>query len=368
MGRRKIQIKPLKDDRNRSVTFLKRKTGLFKKAHELGVLCSADVAVIVFGHNGKLYEFSSGNIEKILMKYTEHEGESERRCPRDFNDDNESEQDFNEFEEERVKEEPEVQVKATTETPTPVKSEPVKEDIKEDIKPRIEIGDLDDKPSSMPSTHAGPSSSSLPPPPRSPKPVSPFDPSKYSPYPPLSFLPGYPHSPNTQAQHDQMMNWQYAQMHAHAVSQHQQQQTRPQQSTNQFLSPSNTPVVQSHSPQASQSMLQTPNVSSVPNMGSMPWYNSMPPIAWPTPAPGLSASMLMDPFQFPLDGLSTSPSDGQSGFQWPIPPKEATNQNNSTTAAGSEGELSANSGTTLEVPNSREPIQSPRSTKRARTN
>lgn len=56
MGRRKISIAPIKDDRNRQVTFLKRKNGLFKKAYELGVLCSADVAVVVFNANGKLFE------------------------------------------------------------------------------------------------------------------------------------------------------------------------------------------------------------------------------------------------------------------------------------------------------------------------
>lgn len=56
MGRRKISIAPIADDRNRSVTFLKRKNGLFKKAYELGVLCSADVAVIVFSNAGKLFE------------------------------------------------------------------------------------------------------------------------------------------------------------------------------------------------------------------------------------------------------------------------------------------------------------------------
>jgi hypothetical protein len=39
--------------------FLKRKNGLFKKAYELGVLCSADVAIIVFNANGKLFELSS---------------------------------------------------------------------------------------------------------------------------------------------------------------------------------------------------------------------------------------------------------------------------------------------------------------------
>jgi transcription factor RLM1 len=51
-------------------TFLKRKGGLFKKAHELSVLCSVDVAVIIFGHNKKLYEFSSGDIHETLRRYS----------------------------------------------------------------------------------------------------------------------------------------------------------------------------------------------------------------------------------------------------------------------------------------------------------
>lgn len=50
-------------------TFLKRKGGLFKKAHELSVLCSVDVAVIIFGHNKRLYEFSSGEIQDIISRH-----------------------------------------------------------------------------------------------------------------------------------------------------------------------------------------------------------------------------------------------------------------------------------------------------------
>ncbi len=50
-------------------TFLKRKGGLFKKAHELSVLCSVDVAVIIFGHNKKLYEFSSGDINEFIGRH-----------------------------------------------------------------------------------------------------------------------------------------------------------------------------------------------------------------------------------------------------------------------------------------------------------
>ena len=56
-------------DQTHRRTFLKRKGGLFKKAHELSVLCSVDVAVIIFGHNKKLYEFSSGNINETIQRY-----------------------------------------------------------------------------------------------------------------------------------------------------------------------------------------------------------------------------------------------------------------------------------------------------------
>ncbi|KAM0787377.1 hypothetical protein ACM66B_003463 [Microbotryomycetes sp. NB124-2] len=85
MGRRKISIAPIADDRNRSVTFLKRKNGLFKKAYELGVLCSADVAVIVFNNAGKLYEFHSGDMDQILLRYSHYSGPAyEKRGPEDY--------------------------------------------------------------------------------------------------------------------------------------------------------------------------------------------------------------------------------------------------------------------------------------------
>ncbi|KAF2970134.1 hypothetical protein GQX73_g3445 [Xylaria multiplex] len=85
MGRRKIEIKAIKDDRNRSVTFLKRKGGLFKKAHELSVLCSVDVAVFIFGSNKKLYEYSSGDMRELITRYTYHGGPNEHKGPGDFN-------------------------------------------------------------------------------------------------------------------------------------------------------------------------------------------------------------------------------------------------------------------------------------------
>jgi len=68
MGRKKIQIEKIADDRNRQVTFTKRKFGLFKKSYELSVLCECDIAVIIF-KNGKLYQFSSTDIEKIIQSH-----------------------------------------------------------------------------------------------------------------------------------------------------------------------------------------------------------------------------------------------------------------------------------------------------------
>ncbi|GAB7364434.1 hypothetical protein MBLNU230_g4975t1 [Neophaeotheca triangularis] len=86
MGRRKIEIKPIPDERNRSVTFLKRKGGLFKKAHELSVLCSVDVAVIIFGHNKKLYEYSSGDINETVGRFQYYGSAHEHKGPADFAD------------------------------------------------------------------------------------------------------------------------------------------------------------------------------------------------------------------------------------------------------------------------------------------
>lgn len=83
MGRKRIRIELLKDDRNRQVTFLKRKFGLMKKAYELSVLCRADVALIIF-KDGKLVQYASSDMDKILFNYTEYNGIPESRTNLDF--------------------------------------------------------------------------------------------------------------------------------------------------------------------------------------------------------------------------------------------------------------------------------------------
>ncbi|KAL1413380.1 hypothetical protein Q8F55_001141 [Vanrija albida] len=84
MGRKKIEIKPLTDERNRNVTFLKRKAGLMKKAYELSVLCGVSVSLLIFSANGKPYEFSSTEFDNEVDRYNEYEGMIERRRAAEF--------------------------------------------------------------------------------------------------------------------------------------------------------------------------------------------------------------------------------------------------------------------------------------------
>ena len=59
MGRGKIEIKRIENSTNRQVTFSKRRAGLVKKAREIGVLCDAEVGVVIFSSAGKLYDYCS---------------------------------------------------------------------------------------------------------------------------------------------------------------------------------------------------------------------------------------------------------------------------------------------------------------------
>ena len=73
MGRKKIQISKITDERNRQVTFTKRKFGLMKKAYELSVLCDCEIALIIFNSSNKLF-----------LKYTEYNEPHESRTNNDI--------------------------------------------------------------------------------------------------------------------------------------------------------------------------------------------------------------------------------------------------------------------------------------------
>ncbi|CAN1796197.1 Agamous-like MADS-box protein AGL8 homolog [Linum perenne] len=70
MGRGRVQLRRIENKINRQVTFSKRRSGLLKKAHEISVLCDAEVALIVFSTKGKLFEYSTDScMERILERY-----------------------------------------------------------------------------------------------------------------------------------------------------------------------------------------------------------------------------------------------------------------------------------------------------------
>ena len=87
MGRKKIAIKRITDERTRQVTFVvlfqvtfsKRKFGLMKKAYELAVLCNCEVGLILFTQNNKLFQFASTDMDHLLLRYTEFNEAHESR-------------------------------------------------------------------------------------------------------------------------------------------------------------------------------------------------------------------------------------------------------------------------------------------------
>uniref|UniRef100_UPI00358F11B9 myocyte-specific enhancer factor 2C-like isoform X1 n=1 Tax=Myxine glutinosa TaxID=7769 RepID=UPI00358F11B9 len=84
MGRKKIQIAKIVDERNRQVTFTKRKFGLMKKAYELSVLCNCEIALIIFNSANKLFQYASTDMDKVLLKYTEYNEPHESRTNSDI--------------------------------------------------------------------------------------------------------------------------------------------------------------------------------------------------------------------------------------------------------------------------------------------
>ncbi|XP_065872080.1 MADS-box protein SVP-like [Euphorbia lathyris] len=72
MTRQKIQIKKIDNTTARQVTFSKRRRGLFKKAYELSTLCDAEIALIVFSATGKLFEYASSSMSRVIERHNLH--------------------------------------------------------------------------------------------------------------------------------------------------------------------------------------------------------------------------------------------------------------------------------------------------------
>ena len=71
MGRNKIKIEKIKNEKNRNITYLKRKKGLIKKAMELSLLCGSKILMaIVSNEQEQVSIFCSENsIETFINNY-----------------------------------------------------------------------------------------------------------------------------------------------------------------------------------------------------------------------------------------------------------------------------------------------------------
>lgn len=88
MGRKKIRIERIAEERNRQVTFTKRKNGLLKKAMELSVLCDAEIAVIIFSSAAgqtRLHDYCSTDLGATLTRLANFDGTVESRDNNTYN-------------------------------------------------------------------------------------------------------------------------------------------------------------------------------------------------------------------------------------------------------------------------------------------
>lgn len=73
MGRQKIEIKKIEKKSSLEVTFSKRRTGLFKKAGELCVLCGAEAAVIIFSPGRRAFVFGHPSADAVIDRFLERD-------------------------------------------------------------------------------------------------------------------------------------------------------------------------------------------------------------------------------------------------------------------------------------------------------
>ncbi|XP_048329883.2 truncated transcription factor CAULIFLOWER D isoform X4 [Ziziphus jujuba] len=74
MGRGKVELKRIENPTTRQVTFSKRRNGLLKKAFELSILCDAEIALLIFSPAGKVYQYASHDMDRIIGRYRREVG------------------------------------------------------------------------------------------------------------------------------------------------------------------------------------------------------------------------------------------------------------------------------------------------------
>nr|XP_023911972.1 agamous-like MADS-box protein AGL66 isoform X3 [Quercus suber] len=66
----KVDMKKIENPTKCQVAFSKRRSSLFRKTHEISVLCDVDLALIAFSPSGRLNQFcSQKRIEDVMQRY-----------------------------------------------------------------------------------------------------------------------------------------------------------------------------------------------------------------------------------------------------------------------------------------------------------
>ncbi|TQD74495.1 hypothetical protein C1H46_039972 [Malus baccata] len=74
-GRQKTEMKRIEKEDDRLVVFSKRRSGIYKKATELGALCGAQVGILVFSSMGKPHSFGNPSIDYVLNRFLHNQQE-----------------------------------------------------------------------------------------------------------------------------------------------------------------------------------------------------------------------------------------------------------------------------------------------------
>jgi hypothetical protein len=86
--KRRTLIAPIQNNRNRQLTFAKRKAGLFKRAWEMAKENECEIAIVAFSEAGRLAEYSSeGDVDRTLLRYSEYARHYETMQNADYEDD-----------------------------------------------------------------------------------------------------------------------------------------------------------------------------------------------------------------------------------------------------------------------------------------
>ncbi|XP_049392417.1 agamous-like MADS-box protein AGL62 [Solanum stenotomum] len=68
-GHQRVDMVKIKNARNLGVTFSKRRVGLFKKACELCTLCGAEIAIVLFSSDGKVFSFGHLSVDTLVERF-----------------------------------------------------------------------------------------------------------------------------------------------------------------------------------------------------------------------------------------------------------------------------------------------------------